>query len=161
MRWAALCLGVLGRWSSLAHATSAARLGVSNPASRHWDCGSRRHLCYTSKLHGSDMHGYHPCLVSRNSLGTTGRPPICYSGCLVIGVNIWYVWLSFQGAKYTHIWGYEWLVAMGLGGWVACRIGLGCVAAPLEVVSADIHSPAPIPKEGGPLSSVTLSGWLE
>ena len=53
------------------------------------------------------------------------------------------------------------LVAMGLGGWVACRIGLGCVAAPLEVVSADIHSPALIPKEGGPLSSVTLSGWLE
>ena len=53
------------------------------------------------------------------------------------------------------------LVAMGLGGWVACRIGLGCVAAPLEVVSADIHSPAPIPKEGGPLSSVTLSGRLE
>ena len=151
MRWAALCLGVLGlgvRWSSLAHATSAARLGVSDPASRHWDCGSRRHLCYTSKLHGSDLHGYHPCLVSRNSLGTTGRPPICYSGCLDIGVYIWYVWLSFQGAKYTHI-------------WVACRIGLGCVAAPLEVVSADIHSPAPIPKEGGPLSSVTLSGWLE
>ena len=123
MHWAALCLGFLGlgtRWSSLAHATSAARLGVSDPASRHWDCGSRRHLCYTSKLHGSDLHGYHPCLVSRNSLGTTGRPPICYSGCLDIGVYIRYVWLSFQGAKYTHIWGYEWVGGNGVG-------GMGCM----------------------------------
>ena len=119
MRWAALCLGFLGlgvRWSSLAHATSATRLGVSDPASRHWDCRSRRHLCYTSELHSSDLHGYHPCLVSRNSLGTTGRPPICYSGCLDIGVYILYVWLSFQGAKYTHIWGYEWVGGNGVGG---------------------------------------------
>ena len=38
---------------------------------------------------------------------------------------------------------------------------IGVWRAPLEVVSADIHSPAPIPKEGGPLSSVTLSGRLE
>ena len=149
-------MGLDVRWNSLAHATSAARLGVSDPASRHWDGDSRQQLYYTSKLHGSDLHGYHPCLVSRNSLGTTGRPPICYSGCLDIGVYIF-----VQGAKYTHIWGHDGLVAMGLGGWVACRIGLGCVAAPLEVVSADIHSPAPIPKEGGPLSSFTLSGWLE
>ena len=74
------------------------------------------------------------------------------------------MWLSFQGVKYTHIWGYEWVSGNGVGGMggrVACRIGLGCVAAPLEVVSADIHSPAPIRKEGGPLSSVTLSGCLE
>ena len=123
MRWAALCLGFLGlgvRGSSLAHATTAARLGVSDPLSRHWDGDSRRHLCYTSELHGSDLHGYHPCLVSRNSLGTTGRPPICYSGCLDIGVCILYVWLSFQGAKYTHIWGSEWVGGNGVG-------GMGCM----------------------------------
>ena len=123
MRWAALCLGLLGlgvRGSSLAHATTAARLGVSNPSSRHWDSGSRWHLCYTSELHGSDLHGYHPCSVSRNSLGTTGRPPISYSGCLDIGVYILYVWLSFQGAKYTHIWGYERVGGNGVG-------GMGCM----------------------------------
>ena len=88
MHWAALSLGLGVRGSSLAHATTAARLGVSNPSSRHWDGGSRRHLCYTSEHHGSDLHGYHPCLVSRNSMGTTGRPPISYSGCLDIGVYI-------------------------------------------------------------------------
>ena len=77
-------------------------------------------ICYTSELHGSDLHEYHPCLVSRNSLGTTGRPPICYSGCLDICVYIWYVWLSFQGAKYTHIWGYEWVSGNGDG-------GMGCM----------------------------------
>ena len=85
MLWAALYLGFLGlgvRGSSLAHATTAARLGVSEPSSRQWDCGSRQHLCCTSELHGSDLHVYHPCLVSRNSLGTTGQPPIsCMCGC--------------------------------------------------------------------------------
>ena len=114
--WAALCLGFLGLgiwWSSLTHVTTAARLGVSEPSSRHWDCGSHQHLCYTSELHGSDLHGYHPCFVSRNSLGTTSQPPISYSGCLEICLYILYVWLSFQGAKYTHIWGYEWVGGNG------------------------------------------------
>ena len=45
------------------------------------------------------------------------------------------------------------------GGWAACRIGLGCVTAPLEVVSADIHSPAPIPKEGLCRHSPCQGGW--
>ena len=71
------------------------------------------------------------------------------------------MWLSFQGAKYTHIWGYEWVGGNGVGGMGCMQNRIGGVAAPLEVVSADIDSPAPIPKEGGPLSSVTLSGWLE
>ena len=92
MLGAALCLGFwsLGfQGSSLAHETTAARLGVSDPSSRRWDYGSRRHLCYTSELHGSYFHRYHPCLVSRNSLGTTGRPPISFSGCLDICVYIY------------------------------------------------------------------------
>ena len=128
MRWAALCLGFLGlvvQGSSLAHATTAARLGVSDPSSRRRDGGSRRHYCYTSEFHGSDLHSYHPCLVSRNSLGTTDRPPISYSGCLDI--------FSMCGCPFKvrsiHIFGaMNGLVAMGMGGWVACRIGLGCVA---------------------------------
>ena len=114
-------LGVQG--SSLVHAATAARLGVSDPASRHWDGDSRRHLCYTSELHGN-LHGYYPCLVSRNSLGTTGRPPICYSGCLDIGVYIVYVWL----VRSIHIFGAMNGLVAGVGGWVAGRIGLGCVA---------------------------------
>ena len=72
--------------------------------------------------------------------------------------------LSFQGAKHTHICGYEW--------GSSCRWQWGCGdglhaesdwgvwrSAPLGAVCADIHSPAPIPR--GPLSSLTLSGWLE
>ena len=52
------------------------------------------------------------------------------------------------------------LVAMGMGVWVACRNGLGGVwHAPLEVVSADIHSPAPIPKEGLCHHSPCQGGW--
>ena len=135
MLWAALCLGFLGlgvRESSLAHATTAARLGVSDPSSRHWDCGSRWHLCCTSELHGRDLHGYYPCLVSRNSLGTTGQLPISYSGCLDICVYILYVWLSFQGAKYTHIWGYEWVGGNGDG-------GMGCMQNRIGVCGAVRH----------------------
>ena len=54
------------------------------------------------------------------------------------------------------------LVAMGMGGgdgyhaesdWGVWR------SAPLEVVSADIHSPAPIPKEGLCHHSPCQGGW--
>ena len=117
MLWAALCVSFLGvgvRGSSLAHVTTAARLGVSDPSSRHWDGGSRQHV------------------VSRNSLGTTGRPPISYSGCLDICVYILYVWLSFQGAKYTHICGYEWVGGNGDG-------GMGCMHNRIVVCGAVCH----------------------
>ena len=69
-----------------------------------------------------------------------------------------YMCLSFQGAKYTHIWGYEWVGQWRWGDGLHAELDWGVWRAPLEVVSADIH---PIPKEGGPLSSFTLSGWLE
>ena len=144
--------------SSLAHATTAARLGVSDPSSRHWDCVSRRHLCYTSKLHGSDLHGYRPCLVSRNSLGTTGRPPISYSGCLDISVYVFCVWLSFQGAKYIHFWGYEWVGGNG-------DVGMGCMQNRIGECGTGScqcwHSLPCSDPYRGPLLSFTLSGWLE
>ena len=48
------------------------------------------------------------------------------------------------------------LVAMGMGGWVAYW---GVWRAPLEVVSADIHSPAMIPKEGLCRHLPCQGGW--
>ena len=75
------------------------------------------------------------------------------------------MWLSFQGVKYRHIWGYEWVGGNGDGGgggggWVACaESDWGVWRAPLEVVSADIHSPAPIPKEDLCRHSPCQGGW--
>ena len=93
-------------------------------------------------------------------MGTTGRPPISYSGCLDICVYILYGWLSFQGAKYTHIWGYEWVGGNGDGGdGLHAESDWGVWRAPLEVVGADIHSPAPIPKEGLCRHSHCQGGW--
>ena len=104
---------------------NSSKIGCEDPSSRHWDCGSRLHLCYISELHGSG-------LVSRDSMGTTGRPPISYSGCLDICVYIFCVWLSFQGAKYTHIWGYKWVGGNGDG-------GMGCMQNRIGVCGAVCH----------------------
>ena len=125
MLWAAPCLGFWGfRRSCLCD--NSGKIGCERSLIKTLEL---RHLCYTSELHGSNLHGYHPCLVSRNSLGTTGRPPINYSGCLDICVYIFCMCGCPFKVRSIHIFGaMNGLVAMGMGGWVACRIGLGCVA---------------------------------
>ena len=86
MLWAALCLGFWGlciRGSSLAHATTAARLGVSDSLIKTLGLWKSSAFMLYIRTPCSDLHGYRPCLVSSNSLGTTGPPPISYSGCLI------------------------------------------------------------------------------